>query len=37
MIISASRSIIFASKGDDFARAAREATRELRAEINRYN
>jgi orotidine-5'-phosphate decarboxylase len=37
MIISASRSIIFASKGDDFARAARKATRELRAEINRYN
>jgi orotidine-5'-phosphate decarboxylase len=37
MIISASRSIIFASKGDDFARAAREATEQLRTEINKYN
>src|SRR6266516_6240004 len=36
MIISASRSIIFASKGNDFALAARKATEELRAEINRY-
>jgi len=36
MIISASRSIIFASKGDDFARAAREATEQLRTEINKY-
>src|SRR5712691_5855185 len=36
MIISASRSIIFASKGDDFAVAAREAARHLRGEINRY-
>jgi orotidine-5'-phosphate decarboxylase len=36
MIISASRSIIFASKGDDFAVAVREAARQLRGEINRY-
>ncbi|HEU0000958.1 MAG TPA: orotidine-5'-phosphate decarboxylase [Ktedonobacteraceae bacterium] len=36
MIISASRSIIFASKGSDFAEAARMATEQLRAEINRY-
>src|SRR5712692_836629 len=36
MIISASRSIIFASNGNDFAQAARKATEELRAEINRY-
>ena len=35
MIISASRSIIFASKGSDFAEAARTATEQLRAEINR--
>ena len=35
MIISASRSIIFASKGSDFASAARTATEQLRAEINR--
>src|SRR6266851_4040218 len=36
MIISASRSIIFASKGSDFAVATRAATEQLRAEINRY-
>ncbi len=36
MIISVSRSIIFASTNDDFAEAARKATEELRAEINRY-
>jgi len=36
MIISASRSIIFASKGGDFAVATREAARQLRGEINRY-
>jgi orotidine-5'-phosphate decarboxylase len=36
MIISASRSIIFASKGSDFAEAARVAAGQLRAEINRY-
>ncbi len=36
MIISASRSIIFASRESNFAEAAREATEQLRAEINRY-
>ncbi len=36
MIISASRSIIFASKGGDFAVAIRAATEQLRAEINGY-
>ena len=36
MIISASRSIIFASRGSDFADAARGAVEQLRAEINRY-
>jgi orotidine-5'-phosphate decarboxylase len=36
MIINASRSIIFASRGDDFAQAARAATMRLRDEINRY-
>ena len=36
MIISASRSIIFASKGSDFTVAARAATEQLRAEINGY-
>ncbi|HLI08813.1 MAG TPA: orotidine-5'-phosphate decarboxylase [Ktedonobacteraceae bacterium] len=36
MIINASRSIIFASSSDDFAQAARSATEELRAEIDRY-
>ena len=36
MIISASRSIIFASKRGDFAEAARAATEQLRAEINSY-
>ncbi len=35
MIISASRSIIFASRGSDFADAARGAAEQLRAEINR--
>ena len=35
MIINASRSIIFASRGSDFAAAARAATERLRAEINR--
>lgn len=35
MIINSSRGIIFAStKGSDFARAAREATEQLRSEIN---
>ncbi len=36
MIINASRSIIFASRGSDFAAAAREAAARLRTEINRY-
>jgi orotidine-5'-phosphate decarboxylase len=36
MIINSSRGIIFASKEDDFAQAARKATEQLRAEINRY-
>lgn len=36
MIISASRSIIFASAGHDFALAARRATEQLREEINLY-
>ncbi len=36
MIINSSRSIIYASKGDDFAEAARIAAIRLRDEINRY-
>jgi orotidine-5'-phosphate decarboxylase len=36
MIINAARSIIFASKGSDFAVTARAATEQLRMEINRY-
>lgn len=36
MIISTSRSIIFASRGSDFAVAARSAAEQLRAEINKY-
>lgn len=36
MIISSSRDIIFASRGNDFAQAARKATALLRAEILRY-
>ena len=36
MIINSSRSIIFASQGPDFAQAARKATHQLRAEINKY-
>ena len=36
MIISASRSIIFASRGSDFANAARREAEQLRAEINKY-
>ena len=36
MIINSSRSIIFASQGPDFAQAARRATENLRAEINKY-
>lgn len=36
MIINSSRGIIFASKGADFAEAARKSTEQLRAEINKY-
>jgi orotidine-5'-phosphate decarboxylase len=36
MIINASRTIIYASSSSDFAQAARSATGQLRAEINRY-
>lgn len=36
MIISASRSIIFASSGEDFAEAARRETEKLHNEINKY-
>jgi len=35
-IISSSRQIIYASKGKDFAMAAREAALKLRDEINLY-
>jgi len=35
-IINSSRQIIYASKGKDFAEAARQATLKLRDEINRY-
>src|SRR3989344_1406256 len=36
LIISASRSIIFASRGDDFAKAARRHTQRLHRQINAY-
>ena len=36
MIVNSSRGIIFASKGEDFAEAARNATENLREEINKY-
>lgn len=35
-IINSSRQIIFASSGDDFAEAARQATLDLRSQINYY-
>jgi orotidine-5'-phosphate decarboxylase len=35
-LINASRSVLYASAGDDFATAARNAARSLRDEINRY-
>jgi len=35
-IINASRSIIYASGGKDFGRAARTAALEMRDEINKY-
>ena len=36
LIISSSRAILYASKGDDYAEAAARAARTLRDEINRY-
>lgn len=36
MIINSSRGIIFASKNEDFAQAARKATVKLRDEVNQY-
>jgi orotidine-5'-phosphate decarboxylase len=36
MIINSSRDIIFASRENDFAQAARKATEQLRAEINKH-
>ena len=36
MIISASRSILYASRESDFAQAARKATAQVKAEINSY-
>ena len=36
LIITSSRGIIYASSGDDFAEAARQATISLRDTINRY-
>jgi orotidine-5'-phosphate decarboxylase len=35
-VVNASRSVIFASPGDDFADASRSAALNLRDEINRY-
>ncbi len=36
LLISSSRAILYASQGEDFASAARQATAALRAEINRH-
>ena len=36
LIISSSRTILYASAGEDFAAAARRAAQSLRDEINRY-
>jgi orotidine-5'-phosphate decarboxylase len=36
LMVSSSRAILYASSGDDFASAARDATAALREEINRY-
>jgi orotidine-5'-phosphate decarboxylase len=36
LIVNSSRGIIYASKGDDFAEAAREATIQLREQINQF-
>jgi orotidine-5'-phosphate decarboxylase len=35
-MISSSRAIIYASSGEDFAQAARQAAMDLRDTINRY-
>jgi orotidine-5'-phosphate decarboxylase len=35
-VINASRSIMYASRGEDFAQAARASALALRNEINRY-
>jgi orotidine-5'-phosphate decarboxylase len=36
LLVSSSRAILYASSGEDFARAAREATQSLRETINRH-
>jgi orotidine-5'-phosphate decarboxylase len=36
MVLNSSRGIIYAGGGEDFADAARAATRALRDEINQY-
>ena len=36
IIVNASRSIIYASRDDDFALAARSAAAQLREQLNRY-
>ncbi|MEZ5545128.1 MAG: orotidine 5'-phosphate decarboxylase, partial [Lysobacteraceae bacterium] len=36
LVISSSRAILYASRGEDFTQAARAATMKLRDEINRY-
>jgi orotidine-5'-phosphate decarboxylase len=36
LLINSSRSVIYASSGDDFAQAARRAALRLRDQINRY-
>jgi orotidine-5'-phosphate decarboxylase len=36
LVVSSSRAILYASRGDDFAEAAASAARSLRDEINRY-
>ncbi|HUB89086.1 MAG TPA: orotidine 5'-phosphate decarboxylase, partial [Dyella sp.] len=36
LMINSSRAILYAGNGEDFADAARKATRDLRDSINRY-
>jgi len=36
LMVSSSRAILYASKGDDYAQAAADAARELRDAINRF-